>query len=488
MPVNAMHAKPHMYSSVAGVLLSTPGLAHAHAFGRVYALPVPVWMYMYGSAAALLISVLLLGMFVRNRPVNVDLSLAPQRSLALQPLRWAWLSGSLLVGTILTGLVGNQNSYFNFNMTFFWIICCLGGLYLSAVAGHVYQLLNPWQGLVVLIEKYLPCRFVGRANYPTWLAYYPALFFYGVLIWIELFGVSHPLSLSIMLSVYTVINLLAAWWWGAAVWFEQAELFSVLFGVVARMAPRTLQFTPPTLSIYKRRWFAPLFDEPAKHVSLLLFVLFMLSSTAFDGLKETVVWKRLFWGDLFQWLGPQLGDNLSALYPVFLSIERVFNSLALLLSMAVYLGCYWLCMVVMCRITRSTLSHRQMALAFTLTLVPIAFVYNVAHYYTLLFSQGVLMLRLMIDPLGWGWNPLGIKAWLPKPIVLDAGFVWHSQVAIILTGHIISVYLAHMEALRLFNTRRQALISQGPMLVLMVILTSFGLWILSQPISPGNKF
>jgi len=49
------------------------------------------------------------------------------------------------------------------------------------------------------------------------------------------------------------------------------------------------------------------------------------------------------------------------------------------------------------------------------------------------------------------------------------------------------VTLAHIEALRLFTTRRAAMLSQLPMLALMVAFTSTSLWILSQPIvqEPG---
>jgi hypothetical protein len=49
-------------------------------------------------------------------------------------------------------------------------------------------------------------------------------------------------------------------------------------------------------------------------------------------------------------------------------------------------------------------------------------------------------------------------------------------------GHVIAVYLAHVLALRGFEKRRSALLSQYPMLALMVFYTFAGLWILAQPI------
>lgn len=59
---------------------------------------------------------------------------------------------------------------------------------------------------------------------------------------------------------------------------------------------------------------------------------------------------------------------------------------------------------------------------------------------------------------------------------------WYGAVAIIVLGHVIAVYLAHGAALRLFGSHRAALVSQLPMLLLMVGYTTLSLWILAQPI------
>ncbi|MCY1242965.1 hypothetical protein D9M72_559660 [compost metagenome] len=69
------------------------------------------------------------------------------------------------------------------------------------------------------------------------------------------------------------------------------------------------------------------------------------------------------------------------------------------------------------------------------------------------------------------------------PRIIDLDIVWHTQVGLILAGHIASVVLAHAEALRIFRHRGRALASQVPMLLLMVGLTAVGLWILSLPLA-----
>jgi hypothetical protein len=61
------------------------------------------------------------------------------------------------------------------------------------------------------------------------------------------------------------------------------------------------------------------------------------------------------------------------------------------------------------------------------------------------------------------------------------GLVWHTEVALIVIGHMVSVWLAHRIALRLFGSRREAMRSQLPILLLMVIYTVVGLWVISLP-------
>ena len=66
--------------------------------------------------------------------------------------------------------------------------------------------------------------------------------------------------------------------------------------------------------------------------------------------------------------------------------------------------------------------------------------------------------------------------------MIGTEIVWFLSVALIVVGHILSVYLAHLLALRAFSERSTALSSQYPMLALMVVYTVISLWIIAQPI------
>jgi len=158
----------------------------------------------------------------------------------------------------------------------------------------------------------------------------------------------------------------------------------------------------------------------------------------------------------------------------------------LCLSPFVYLAIYLFFIVAMKLVTGTPRPVRDLALQFAFSLIPIAFVYNVTHYYTLLATDAPRLLPMISDPFGVGWDLFGTARMELQPITLLADGVWHTQVGLILVGHIVSVYLAHAQALRLFATSRKALSSQLPMLVLMVAFTTAGLWILSLPIAAGQ--
>jgi hypothetical protein len=122
--------------------------------------------------------------------------------------------------------------------------------------------------------------------------------------------------------------------------------------------------------------------------------------------------------------------------------------------------------------------------AFALTLVPIALVYNAAHNYSYLVVQSQGLIPLLNDPLGKGWHLLpAVAHYQPSFAFAQVSTVWYAQVVLIVLGHIIAVYLSHLRAGERFRTAQRVLLSQYPMLVLMVTYTMTSLWILAQPIT-----
>ena len=482
--------------TAAGLLL--PIAAQAHSFGVVYNLPVPFWLYAWGATAALVASFLVVGYFVSDGDAQrqfwfLDLSESAGVRLARR-LRLMALMKILSVGGLLlcmgTGFAGTKSPYGNFNMTFFWIVFVLGFAYFTALAGDLYAAINPWKVISDGLGRVLRGYPDGMLRYPERLGYWPGVAFYMAFIWIELFGRTGPFSLAVILAAYSLINLAGVGLVGTRDWFRYCEFFAVFFRQIARLAP--VDYAPADRNgqggrLRLRAPFAGLLEPPAERLSLLVFVLFMLSSTAFDGLREAMVWQKFFWVDLYRgFLQEWAGANPLAAFPILSRVFLYWQTFWLMASPFLYLGLYLVFIALARLLTGGSRPLRDLAMQFALPLLPIALVYNVTHYYTLIQTQGVKIVSLASDPLGRNWNLFGTAHWLRRTIIPDAGTVWHVQVGLIVFGHIVSVYLAHLVALRIFPTRRQAVLSQLPMLVLMVIFTTVGLWILSQPIKPGR--
>jgi hypothetical protein len=124
----------------------------------------------------------------------------------------------------------------------------------------------------------------------------------------------------------------------------------------------------------------------------------------------------------------------------------------------------------------------EIAGLFIFSLVPIAIAYHLAHYLSYLLVAGQLIIPLASDPFGWGWDIFGTAGYKTNISVIGAKFVWYAAVTAVILGHVVAVGVAHIVALRAFKTRRAAIQSQYPLLVLMIGYTVMSLWILSQPI------
>jgi hypothetical protein len=220
----------------------------------------------------------------------------------------------------------------------------------------------------------------------------------------------------------------------------------------ARAAPeeRELNLRPPAVGLGVPEKVTP---------GLAAFVIVVLAGVTFDGLLETPLWLEI------------------------VRLTPVTQTLGTILLPLMFLGIY-LGFVELSRVLGGGGEERfrRFAAAFAFSLVPIAIAYQVAHYYTYLLVQGQMIVSLVSDPLGWGWNLFGTAGFEPRYGIVGAGFVWYSQVALIVAGHVIAVYLAHSISLRLLRDPKRALRSQLPMLVLMVLYTMTSLWILAQPI------
>lgn len=503
----------------AALLCSTPVLAGArpalaHGFGQRYDLPVPLWLYLYGAASAVLLSFIVFGIFVGERGPAQDyprLDLLRfglfRRTLASR----AFVSGlrvfsvAVFVLVVLTGLFGDQTPTLNLAPTVVWVIWWVGFSLFTALVGNAWALANP---LKVVFEwsDGLARRLgadeglEGDAAYPARGDVWPALALFFAFAWVELvsYGSATPRNIAFLVLLYSSVTWAGMSLFGKETWLRRGEAFSVFFGILARFAPtevrveggkahkecevcedeaagcvdchgcfaraapgdRELNLRPPVVGLLRSGGTSP---------GLLAFVVFMLASVTYDGLLATPLWV----GGLF-FLQSVAGSTGALASPFYGTLGLV---LVPLVFFALYLG-----FVKLCRFIGGGASFWELAGAFAYTLVPIALAYQAAHYYTLLLTEGQNLVALVSDPFGWGWDLFGTASYEADASVLGAAFVWYSQVGLIVAGHVVAVYLAHAVALRTAPDPKRALRGQLPMVALMILYTVTSLWILSQPV------
>ena len=187
----------------------------------------------------------------------------------------------------------------------------LGLTVVTAVLGDIFQIVNPWLTLVHLLH-------MGERpllRYPAALAFWPAFILYLALSWLELMAPPRPSLLAWALLTYTALTAAGATLFGRDIWFRRAELFSVFFRITGTLAPIAYEHdAPPGNRIWLARprpLLSGILEEHPGHLSLVLFVLFMLAGTTYDGVWQTSFWAGLYWQNLMTWLHPLWGDDMA---------------------------------------------------------------------------------------------------------------------------------------------------------------------------------
>src|SRR5215218_3405320 len=499
------------------LLVVLPSQAFAHGLGQSQNLPLPFWLYLFAAATVVLLSFVQISLLVNEAHA---LPFYPRRNLLeIGAVRAVLTSRPLLIGlrllsvvlfllVIISGIFGVQAPSLNFAPTFVWIIWWVGLSFFTAFVGNIWPLINPWQVLFEWAERLARVAGLKRGlhlgeKYPERWGIWPALVLYAGFIWIEndFAGSATPLYIAVLAVNYSVLTWGGMLVYGKETWLQKGEAFSVYFGIVGRFAPTEVRVSDPKLchecsskacqeqeedgacgaggcvNCYECFAKAPPEDRqlnvrpPAIGLSFaervtpdrLVFVVFLLASVTYDSLLGTPPWVRL---EYLTSLPETLGIVVVPL--VFLAVYLGFVKLSQLLS-------------------EGYISFGQLAPAYVYSLVPIAIAYLVAHYYTLLLVQGQAIIALLSDPFGWGWDLFGTADYEINAALVGADTVWYSQVCLIVAGHVVAVYLAHVASLRLVRSPRLQTRMQYPMLALMICYTVFSLWILSQPVVEKRK-
>ena len=455
----------------------------AHALVAREDLPIPAWLFAWGASLVLIVSFFALSVGWRRprfetqdwRGLGEGLS---RLALSRATRALCGLVGVFLLGVaIYAGLRGTDAPDRNFALTFIFVTAWLGFPLFSVVLGDVFRPFNPW-------------RAVGRAGgaalakltgqppahlaYPEKLGRWPAAAGVVGFVWLEVvYGSSGgvavgvtPEAVGIAALLYSAYTLAMMALFGVEKWCERGETFSVYFGMFGSLG----LFEARDGRLGRRR---PLASATSWAVipGSLAVVLASLGTTVFDGAAEGALATPI--ESVFEWLKDVGFDPTWAL--------RLADSLFMALCLAGMAAVYLLGVRGM-RSIGGAPSFAKLRDGFAHTLIPIAFAYLLAHYFSLfVFQEQAQFTYLLSDPLGTSTTDLfGTASGGIDYRVLGANAIWYVQVAALVAGHVLGLTLAHDRAVAYWGDYRQAARSQYWMLAVMVAFTCLGLYLLSQ--------
>ena len=301
----------------------------------------------------------------------------------------------------------------------------------------------------------------------------------------DLYAKFNPLSILVNRegepkNVYLAALLFICLTWFELVWSKPGNprhigvVFLILFLTVSalqRYSKKTIIEVDPLLLLHhlysKMRVTnkAPVFKTLLNNLSNLAqlkgmeyFILLMIGTVTYDGLRETTFWFNLFG---------------SRTYETFFSTVA-FLSMNLIVIVFYRFACFFAI-----KVSGEDVDLNDISLRFGHTMLPIAFAYHVTHYLGLLLFESQTVLYRLNDPFGFGWNLFNIQNatvdYFLEPVVL-----WTIMVIVTLAGHMISVVLAHDLAVKIFG-HQQSDKTQYIFLFITVALTLQALFVLSVP-------
>lgn len=388
-----------------GFVLPTALPVLAHGFGGANGLPLPRWLLAYGVGIGVVLTFIVLRV-VMPAPTNPALR-SPHTIRTPLLIATRAIGLALFVGIVIAAAFGTNDPGANIAPVAVIVIFWLGFQVVSAVAGDVFWLLDPFDTIARFLTRSQardPERAAPDAHWTAAALLFTFVWF--VLAYPEFYPPS-PLDIAWFLAVYTVAVVAGATLWGRA-WVREGEGFSALFGLLARRRERAATSgTVALLSVY-------------------------LGAIGFDAISRTDWWLRV--------LGTTRGWE-----------ERLLNTLGLAWIVASVAIIYLTAARVAARVAGR--SPGELTTTFAPMLVPLGIAWSVAHYLRASLADFQSFVALLSDPLGRGWdvfgtidNPVNYR-WLTPA---QAGWI---EALVLLSGCVLSAVVVHRTALTVVRGR-----------------------------------
>jgi len=436
-------------------VLGTPRVALAHGIGGRLDLPVPVSYFVVGAGVVLVISFVVLAVLwpqprLQDGPHHDPARLSVPRGRVLPAL--GVIALLLVIGQLIPPLLGLETLSGRPTMApvLVWVVFWLVVPFAGVVIGDWYTDVNPWRTLGRRLR-------VGRGE-RVWVldrfGIWPAAVLFLAFTWLELVAPDSgsPVTLGTAALAYTLFLVGGMAYAGREAGLAVFDLFTPYNRLISSISPLGRLDDG---RIVWRGWLRALAVIPEWR-GLPAFVVVAIGTVSYDGASAT------------RYLRGALGD---------FGATRLGETILLLCAVLVIGLAFWLASWVAARMVGGTWTASRVATRFAHTLVPIALAYALAQCLTLVSFEGQQLIAAVSDPFALGWDLFGTADRKVDFFIASPEPVWYAQLAVIVTGHVLGVILAHDRALGDFGT--EAVRSQYAMLLLMVALTTLGLLILS---------
>jgi len=436
------------------VLASGTALAHGGSLrGEAGTIAVPAWLFLLTGGAAVGASFLLAATVTDRRYIaSIDDWHRTLRRFPVAVSRYlAPLVGLVGVGAVLWfGFTGPLAPLRNLAVLVVWVGWWAGFTMTTYLVGNTWRALNPFRALVRWVYTLRPA---SPREYPQRLGSWPAVVGLLALVFTEVVLplADDPRLLATAVTGYGIATTVAGLVFGES-WFERGDPVSRTFAAFGAVAPLVrsddgVRLRLPGMGLTD--------SSVVRDRSDVVFVVTLLWVTTYDGLVTTPLW-----GDVATTV-VEAGVPPLATYLV-----------AYLLGFGVFVGVYELA----ARLARDTgetfFTPAALGRRFAAPLLAIAAGYHLAHYLSYFVVLSLPLSQVLANPSAPPLNPQ--RYGLP-------GFVSGLELAFVLLGHLLAIWVAHSTAYDVFPSRLQAVRSQYPFIGVMVVYTMVSLWIVAAP-------
>jgi hypothetical protein len=461
-----------------GVAASNAAVGLSNASGE--ALSVPRWLYVATGGAAIGASALLAG-FVTDRRFVAAIhgwrrDLGGGRFRRFGSLTAGVVGVALLALVVFRGFVGPQIPTLNAAVIVVFAGGRAGLTMATYTVGNVWPAVNPLR-----VARRLP----GVFGYPDRLGRWPALAGILLLVWVETTTpvTRQPDVLAAAVVGYVAVALAGSVVVGGDAWLRHVDPIATALRFYGRVAPLAWTDGRLRLSLPGMRLVASVdggdvvsgFGAAGGDAA---------GGGAVDGvagprgdslvglddvaIAVALVWELTFSGFVTTEQGAAAVRAIAGagLPPLAIYLFLFFGGFAAFL--VAFVGAAR----VATRRVLTTRSPRTLAVAFAPSLLIIAAGYHLAHYFGFFLSLLPSLVGALASPLSAPANPvvLTLPAWVSA-----------LNIAFVLGGHLVAIWVAHSTAYRLFPSRLQAIRSQYPFVAVMIGYTAISLWLISLP-------